>query len=113
LEQLVHDISLLFAGLPAALVADGVGCGIMRAGIKPAGQNGSPGELWRFKGEVGEHALGDILREMGVAVDLAQGSGVNEVKMSLHQFGERLFFIGLGVVAEQFTVRCHAYAYII
>ncbi len=54
----------------------------------------------RFPREIGEHVLGDVLREMRVAVELPQRRRVNEIHMPPHQPREIALSAIRGVTAE-------------
>lgn len=63
-----------------------------------------PVELCGFPGEVGENGLRDILRKLRVAVDLAQGGGIDEIDMSPDQFLKGRLGAVVRIPPEQFSV---------
>jgi len=55
----------------------------------------------------GENGLRHVLREVGVAIDLPERGGIDEVDVALHQFGKGRLGTGRGVALEQFGVSRH------
>ena len=79
----------------------------MRAGVKPASQCAAARERCGLAREVGENRLRHVLRQVRVAVDLPQRSGIDQADVPPHQFGKGFLGLGPGVAAEQFGIRCH------
>ena len=79
----------------------------MRAGVEPAIQDLTTCEGRGLSGEVGEHHLSYVLREVGVPVDLAQRGRIDEGKVPPHQFGKRILGVSLRVASAQFAVGSH------
>ena len=79
----------------------------MRAGVKPAGQRGAARERGGLARKVGENRLGHVLRQVGVAVDLPQRRGIDQVDVPTHQFGKVFLGFSPGVAAEQFAIGRH------
>ena len=48
-----------------------------------------------------EDALRDVGGVMGVAAEQAEGGGINEIEVTLHERGEGGLGAGLGVAAEE------------
>jgi hypothetical protein len=57
----------------------------------------------RFAGEVHKDALGDVAGQIG-GFHLAQGGGVNEVRVTAHDLAEGGFIRVFGVFAQQLGV---------
>ncbi len=74
----------------------------MRAGVKPAGQNFTMRQRGRLAGQIGKNHLYDIFGQVRIAVHLPERGGINQVHMTLHQFGESGLGICPGKLAEQF-----------
>ena len=91
LEQCAHILGLLFVGAAAALGAHCFRRGKMRARIKPSAQNRSARKRCRFAGQIREHALVDVLRQVCIAIDPPQRCRIHQVQMPPHQFAKRLF----------------------
>ena len=51
-----------------------------------------------------EHSLGYVLGKMPIARH-AQRGGMDEIKMPVHQFGERLFATVIGEITQQTGIR--------
>ena len=77
------------------------------AEIKPAGQRGVAGQRSGFARQRQEDGLRDILREMGVAVQLPQRGRVNQREVTLHQLGKRRLRLLRRVMLQQFGVGGH------
>jgi hypothetical protein len=79
----------------------------MRAGVKPAGQRAAARKGRGLARKIGENRLGHVLRQVGVAVDLPQRRGIDQVDVPLHQFSKGFLGFGSGVAAEQFGIGRH------
>ena len=49
----------------------------------------------------------DIVSEMGIAADLSERGGIDEIDMPFDQFGECYFRPSPGVFAKQFIISLH------
>ena len=58
----------------------------------------------RFPGEISEHALRHVLREMSIPLHLTQCGGINQIQVPSHQFGESFLAIRLRILAKQIRV---------
>ena len=68
------------------------------------------GEGARLAGEIGEHALRDVLGQVRVAVELPQRHRIDKVQVAGHQFTERRFVALFGEPAQQFGVFSHVHS---
>jgi hypothetical protein len=59
-----------------------------------------PDQAGRLSGQVGKNQLRDVLGPMGVPGQLAQGGGIHQSEVAVHQFGKGRFGTRLGVTAE-------------
>lgn len=75
--------------------------------VEPGGQVRARSESRRLTGELGEDGLGNFLGQLGRA-DLPPGGGIDEVEVSVHQFGERILRLLAVKSLQQFLVtRAH------
>ena len=96
-----------FALLAALFAPDDFRRGVMRGDVKPARKGAVALQRGGLAGEGNEHRLGDVLREMGVPADAAQGGGMDHDQVSMHQRGERVLGVFLDKTAEQNGVFVH------
>src|SRR4051812_10271605 len=61
-------------------------------------------ESRRFPREVDEHFLGDVLRAVAIAADVAQCGGVNQIHVAPDEFGKSGLVAVLNKAAEQFGI---------
>ena len=100
-----HKFFLAFA--PAVFGADQFARGKMRAGVEPAGQAFAMGQRCGFADEIGENTLRDIVGEVGIAANLPQRSGIDEIDVAADKFGEGVFGFRADVFSKQLVVRLH------
>src|SRR5215207_440597 len=67
--------------------------------IKPRGQDDVRRERGGLAGKIAEYELGDILRQMRVAIESAQGDRIDEIDVMLDKFSKG----GLGAFACELT----------
>ena len=106
-EEGVHGVGLLFALLPPAFGAHSVRHRETRGAVQPAGEMNDAVGLGALRGERGEHGLGDVGREGGVAAELAERGAVDEIHVAAHDLGKRLFGGVMRVALEEFAVGEH------
>jgi hypothetical protein len=68
--------------------------------MEPAGERRPAAERGGLAGERGEHLLGDILGELGVAADAPECDGVDEAEMPVDELGEGAFRASGDVLME-------------
>ena len=56
-----------------------------------------------FPGEVQEHHLCHVLRQMGFSHD-SHGAGIDEIEMPIYQLGERALGAVFGIFTKQFKI---------
>ena len=86
-EQLVHALHRLVA--PIAI-----------GGVEPAGQTLPATKGCSFAGEIGKNGLRDVVREVGIAADLAERGGIDEVDVAFDEVSECYFRPSPGVLAK-------------
>src|SRR6185503_19060343 len=79
----------------------------MSAGVEPASYAIAVLERSRFAGQVAEDALGHVLRQMNITMDLPQGRGIDEVHVPLDQFAEGVLGAVLDIASQHFAVGWH------
>jgi hypothetical protein len=98
---------LPFARVPAEIITPEIEGEIARATAQPAGQRSVriqfSGQRARVPCEAGEDVLGDITRQIGRR-NLSQRRGIDEVRVSGDEFGERGFAAGFGVFAQELGI---------
>ncbi|MDB6058666.1 MAG: hypothetical protein JWO95_2510 [Verrucomicrobiales bacterium] len=100
-------MGFLFTRKLAALRADSFGGGKVCAGVKPTRESGAARERRSFTREICENGLRYVLREVGVAVGLPQGRGIDEVEMTAKEFRKGIFVVGIHEPAEKFAIIAH------
>jgi hypothetical protein len=76
-------------------------------GVEPAGEGWAVQEGTGFACEFAEHFLRDILSAMGVASDLPQGYGIDQVEVPMDQLGEGGGALVVHIIPQQVSVVLH------
>jgi len=105
----VHGDGLPFTGLTAALAAQGFGGDETGVTVQPAAEPDFAGKTFGEAREVNEDGLGDVLGEVGVAADEADGGGIDEIEVAGGEFAKGGFRAVVGVIREQFLGVRHLY----
>ena len=105
----IHFGRLLFASLTGSFAAHRVRGDEARVAVQPAAQQFHVAERGRLAGQVGEHGLRDVARQLGVAAHPAKGGGINQVDEPADEFTESRFVPAFGVVAQQSHIFRHAH----
>jgi hypothetical protein len=96
----------------AALVGAHELCGSVTAGaMQPSGENDISGQRTSFAREIGKNQLCDILREMGVVANPAEGGRIYKIQVTLDEFTEGGFGTFSGVTAQELLVVEHLQIY--
>jgi len=95
------------AAAAAGFGADDFRGGMVRAGVKPAGQRFAVGQQTGLARQISEDALRHIFGQMFIAIHLPEGGGIDEIDVAFHQFGEGVLGIRPGKSRKQFGIRCH------
>jgi hypothetical protein len=108
----IHNDSLLFAGLAAAVTAKHLAGSIQCGAMEPSSQDDVLRQGGGFAGKVGKDQLRDVLRQVGIAIGLAEGRGIDEGKMPGNELAESRFGAVGGKLAQELAVIGHHFTYI-
>lgn len=95
----LHGNGGLFAFAAALLGADGVQSEMSRGVVKPAAHNLGRAERFGLLSEGGEHALGHILGQVGIAHQTPRG-GIDHRQMAVDELPERVLRAALDVFTQ-------------
>ena len=107
IEVVLHDCCGVFTPLLPAFLPNRVAHDEAGRQVEPADEVGMADEFWRLLRDQREHRLRHVLRSMGVAPQLAKCRSIDDVHVALHQFGERLLCLRVGIAPQQLIVGSH------
>ena len=96
-------MGLLFAKAAALFGAAGISGEETGAGVKPGGQGGVFLQAGGFASEIGEDCLRNILCGCGIAVDLPERGGIDQIDVLLDELGKGLLRSMLEVALKKFV----------
>ena len=105
----VHFHRLQFASLTRPLASHQPRGHKTGVPVQPAAQHFNVAERSRLAGQVCEHGLRHVARQVRISSDPAQRRGMDEVDEPVDQFPKSGFVPTLGIVAQQLQAVGHAH----